>query len=158
MGNRIQLVPGKPKEIIKQPLETFKEENIEEVSILKEMMDTEDIKSIIESLHNLTNDAKKPKTQILKKKINQLALGTKLFGFKKEEPKKRMSGVLGDLKVGEEFKEAGVLEEALESTKRKTMVDNLQIMIERSRKDTETSQTGSMYMWWDNKQRNWRMN
>jgi hypothetical protein len=112
------------------------------VGIIKEMMDTEDIKSLIDSLNNLTKDSSKEKKENAHKKMKQLALGAKLFGFKKEAPKKRMSEALGELKMGSEFEEVGVLEEALESTKRKTMVDALQNMIEISKHDKQSDKTG----------------
>jgi len=120
----------------------FPESNIEEVTIIKEMMDQEDIKTIIASLQNLTANGTKEEKQETYKKIKKLTMGKKLFGFKIEKSKPRMSKELGELQIGSEFKEEGVLQEALESGKRQTMVDALQHMIELSKKSDNKSQTG----------------
>lgn len=139
LGNRIQLVPGRPASIPKKPELSFeKEDEISEVGAINEFLDREEIDSLVESLKTLGNQS----TQSQKKKapkVASLTVGKELFGFGAHQPKPRMSKALGEIEVGSEFKEAGVLEEALESETRNAVVDSLQEMISQSRRATEKS-------------------
>lgn len=136
LGNRLQLAPGIPVNVPKKMELPIDEEQISEVGQLREFMEEDEINSLVESLKTLSN---KPAKLNKKKdaKMANLVHGNELFGFKMGQPRQRMSKALGEIQVGSEFKEAGVLEEAMESGTRETMVKNLHQMISNSTKAGE---------------------
>ena len=165
------------------PVETF-----EEVTVIQEMMDTEEIGKLIASLSVMANgepssanlkekeiktqkpnsaisdfkEIEKPKEAVLvesktenpasfvlnENKIKKdqpvkkrLSLGEGLFGFKPQgNQQKKMSAALGEMKIGSEFKEAGILDEMLEPEQRESLATAFQGMLSKKKPEKKENE------------------
>lgn len=128
---------------------------IEEVNAIREMMDQEDINSIVANLKNLGNlgggsgsqkeeDEIKEEKEVEEEPRQRLSLGDQLFGFENVagSPSPKKSNQLGELEEGSDFKEAGILEEMMVSEQRNTMVEVLTEMIRNSKQANDEKVTG----------------
>ena len=110
---------------------------MEEVNFLQEVIDQDDIDTIVANLKNLGSGPVKPKGEVKKddppeKETLGIGLGNKLFGFKAgvaAQPRK--SKELLAMEFPSEIKEVGVIEEMIGSEKRDTLVHALQNMINK---------------------------
>lgn len=125
MKNPVQSKP-KPQPM---PLQNIK--GFQEVSVMQELMDTEDIGKLIASLSSMAND--EPQSAVLvEKEKPRLSLGDNLYGFNTVgAPKQEKSTVLGEMSEGSEFKEAGILDEMFVSEDRQSLANAFQAMMNK---------------------------